>query len=329
MHKGDVLKVNYYSRLMHWYRWQEFKLPFFNDIARTAMWAKNFNDQRKTIKNTVVSDQELEDFFETQKIFFGFCTFRSGSTFLTDLLARELKNSQILHEPNINDYWSYPKVLKSENNADHYVQTYRKKDIYQRISKQNFSIYGEMNPFFVLHCQAVKKLLPSAFIFHLVRDGRDVVRSNYSREVLGRKDPMLKLIQPPKDDPFRKDWGNFNRFEKICWKWQYENKLLRETTLHSVQFEKMISDYRYFDEKINQPLAINIPLENWKLRSSMPKHATPKYTLPPWPKWTDRHKDSFEKICGDEMVRCGYSLNWETAAKKIPANSSNKILANS
>jgi len=207
MHKGNALHVSHYSKLMHWYRWQEFKLPFFNELARLTLGIKNYVDQINVNKQVQISNKKLDEFLRSQQMFFVLSTFRSGSTFLADLLSKEIHNSCIYHEPNINDYWNYPKVLSSVSHADNYVNAYRKKDIYQRIYKRDVDVYGEFNPFLVLHCQAIKESIPSALLFHLVRDGRHVVRSNYSREVLGKKDPMLKLISPPKDDLYYQQWN--------------------------------------------------------------------------------------------------------------------------
>lgn len=309
MHKGDVIDVKYYSRLMHWYRWQEFSLPFFNGVARTAMGIKNSLDQWNTRKKIRISEKNLDRFLGAQKIFFGFSTARSGSTFLTDLLAGELEDGLIVHEPNINDYWSYPQVLRAEKNAETYVRNYRKKEIFERIAPREYSIYGEFNPFFVLHCRAVSAMIPGAIIFHLVRDGRDVVRSIYSREILGHKDPMSKLIKPPEDDPYYEEWSSFNRFEKICWKWQYENTLLRDTIEHKVHFEQLIKNYDYFNTHINKRLGVNIPEQGWALRTTSPKHASPVYKLEHWTKWPAKYQKSFERICGAEMDKCGYNMD--------------------
>ncbi len=245
--KGKFLEVRPYTRLMNWYRWQTFRLPFFNTLARFAMLTKfQLDKYRINSKNNIdVSSAKLNP----EQLIFVLSTFRSGSTFLADFLSEELAFAQVAHESNVNDYWSYPKILRDEKFAEKYYREYRKSDLYQRLLPEK-KMYIEFSPFMVLHGKALRIVLPGIKILHLVRNGRDVVRSLMAREVLGPKDPMLRIIQPPEDDPYFSVWRAMSRFEKICWKWQYENKLLREHADHIVQFEGLITDYAYFKEKL-------------------------------------------------------------------------------
>lgn len=304
MHKGTTLSVKPHSRLMHWYRWQPYRLPLFNTTARMAM-SINFS-LGQFLTNGKLEDQKTKDFFQNKQVFFGLSTIRSGSTFLADLLESEITNGQIEHEPNVNDYWSYAKVLKSNQHADNYINTYRKKDMVKRCTKKETAIYGELNPFLVLHAAAIKKAIPTAKLFHLVRDGRDVVRSIMAREVLGNKDPMLKVITPPVDDPYFEQWFSMSRFERVCWKWQYENKVLRTAITQRIHFEKMITNYDYFKKELLDFLRIEISKKHWNAYSKQPKHASPQHSMLKWDNWAKTQKEQFEKICGAEMKANGY-----------------------
>jgi len=304
MHKGNTLSVKPHSRLMHWYRWQPYRLPFFNTTARMAMRVNFLLDQ--LLLHQTVAHQKVNDFFQDKQVFFGLSTIRSGSTFLADLLESEIKNGQVEHEPNVNDYWSYAKVLKSNQHAYDYINTYRKKDMVKRCRKKETAIYGELNPFLVLHAAALKKEIPEAKLFHLVRDGRDVVRSIMAREVLGNKDPMLKIITPPADDPYFEQWFSMTRFEKVCWKWQHENKILRTSISQRIHFEKMIIDYDYLKKELLDFLGIEISKEHWRAYIHQPKHASPQHSMLKWDHWSETEKKQFEKICGAEMKANGY-----------------------
>ena len=307
MHKGDTLQVNLHSRLMHWYRWQPYRLPLFNELARTAMQVKFTAEPLMLQWQWAKKQAKVDEFFAEKKIFFGLSTFRSGSTFLADLLANEVNNAQIEHEPNVNDYWSYAKILKGKKHAFQYVYQYRKQDIVQRSRYNDITIYGELNPFLVLHVNALKEEIPEAVLFHLVRDGRDVVRSLMAREVLGDKDPLAKIITPPADDLYYEKWHTMTRFEKVCWKWQHENKTLRATINHSIQFERLVKDYDYFKKEILNLLNIHITKEKWQYHINQPKHASPRHRIPHWSEWDKQLIHQFEEICGEEMEANGYS----------------------
>lgn len=66
-----------------------------------------------------------------------------------------------------------------------------------------------------------------------------------SRGSLGKIDPIGHLNKPASDDPYFCQWQSMTRFEKVCWLWQADNRYLRKNIGHSLQFEKLISDYGY------------------------------------------------------------------------------------
>lgn len=308
MHKGIVLPVRPWSQLMHWYRWQPVQIPFFNATARLAMQLKFKIEPfflRQQLGNVV---ETMEETLAQKQIFIGCSTIRSGSTFLADLMQNSLPNAKIEHEPNINDYWNYATVLQQPKAAFDYVELYRKQDILWRIEKAKTDIYGEWNPFFIMHMKAVKTLMPTAKLIHLVRDGRSVVRSIMAREVLGAKDPMTKIVRPPVSDKYHEEWETMTRFERVCWKWQSENKFLRETMdADPIKFELLITDYDYFKEKLLKTLNLSISKEQWETAKNQPKHASPQHKMPKWEEWTAAEKQIFTRICGEEMMALGYS----------------------
>ena len=307
MHKGNTLSVRPWSQLMHWYRWQPVQIPFFNAAARLAMRLKFKVEPFLLRQELGASIDSIDETLAQKQIFIGCSTIRSGSTFLADLMQNSLPNAKIEHEPNINDYWNYAAVLQQPEAAFDYIESYRKQDILWRINKANTNIYGEWNPFFIMHMKAAKALIPTAKLIHLVRDGRSVVRSIMAREVLGTKDPMTKIVRPSIDDEYHDEWDSMTRFEKVCWKWQSENKFLRETIdTAPIKFELLIKSYDYFKEQLLNPLEIEISQEQWQTAINQPKHASPKHRMPKWEHWKSSEKQIFKRICGEEMRNLGY-----------------------
>ncbi len=301
------VRIKPYTRLMNWYRWSNLYIPLLNPSARIVLKLKYYRDRAIVRQNCKLSDRELDDWFRSKKIFFGFAYPRSGTVFLANLLINEVRDALIEHEANIVDYWHYTLVIQSEDEALEYIRNFRKQEIFLR-ARNDVKIYGEINPTLRIHCRAIRQLIPNALLFHIVRDGRDVVRSIMARENLGVKDPLLKLTRPPQNDPYHKAWDKMSRFERVCWQWQFDNRFISKSIGHRVHFEKMKSDYHYFKEKINDFLDIDIPETAWYSYVNKPQNVSRHYTLPHWKKWNKKMLDDFDRICGEEMRELGYTI---------------------
>ncbi len=294
-----------YTRLMDRYRGDPFYSPVFNRLVRSGLRLKVLGDEFR-LKLVKRSDEEIDQWYSDHNVFFGFALYRSGTFFLSNFLNHILEDAQVEHEANVNDYWYYSRALQSEDAALRYVQEFRKADLVRFASAQNKTDYGEINPFLRRHCKALQLEIPNAKYFHLVRDGREVVRSIMSREILDVTDPLGHLTFPPKSDPYRSEWNGMSRFEKICWMWQADNRYIREATGHTMQFEKLRTDYDYFNEKLLGFLDLEIAEPTWSEYMSKKRNSTPRYTFPHWNKWDEKQRSDFERICGEEMTANGY-----------------------
>ena len=255
-----------------------------------------------------VREEEINDWFNNKNVFFILSIGRSGTKFLSSLLNKA-PNALVVHEPFIESI-PHQDVFNDPRKAEEYIQKFRKKEIYLRVRNYDIETYGEVNSFLRRHCQALKHGLPKATLIHLVRDGRAVVRSMYSRNTMLPNDYNTKRIRPREDDPWKDEWHKMSRFEKLCWYWAVENKYLRECIGKTVQFEKLVTDYDYFKKNLLKPLKLDIPEEMWKSEVNKPKNVTTTYKLPHWKEWDQKKKEAFERICGDEMKKCGYKLDW-------------------
>ncbi|MCF6175982.1 MAG: sulfotransferase [Victivallaceae bacterium] len=303
------VKYHYYTRVMNWYRNSSVYIPLFNEAVRAAMKLRYHRDQKKVAKYCHGQEAQISAWFEDKKLFFGFSSFRCGTVFLTNLFTTELADAHIEHEANVDDYWNYPIAMQSEADARSYIDNFRLNEIYCR-ANSNIKLYGEINPFLRLHCKVIKEALPQAKCFHIIRDGRDLVRSIMSREILSKKDPLDKLIIPPPGDPYRAKWPGMSRFEKVCWQWQYDNRYIRENIPHLIHFEQMRSDYSYFKEKVLDFLELEVSEATWSAYVTKPKNITPNYRCAKWTEWDSEQKRGFEEICGEEFCQYGYKLDW-------------------
>ncbi len=301
------VKLRPYSRLMHWYRWNDVYLPGFNQAARTALKMKQWKDDRDNKAFIADKQEAMASWFKDTPLFFGFSSPRSGTVFLTDLLTRTLEGGIVEHEANIVDYLEFTRAIQSEENAFRYIIDFRKADIFKRAEGQPTAFYGEVNPFLRMHCKAIAKAMPNAKLLHIVRDGKEVVRSVMCRDKLGKKDPMSDLIFPPANDPYAAEWGNMDRFEKVCWQWQFTNRYMRENIAHTVYFKRMRTDYDYFKTQVADHIEQIVPQEAWEDHVNRPKNQSVNYRFPHWKEWTDEQMATFERICGEEMKNYNFS----------------------
>lgn len=258
-----------------------------------------------------ITDSEIENWFNDKNIFFILAVGRSGTKFLTDLLNKAPR-ALVVHEP-FNETLPYQEAFRNPKSAYEYIKNFRKKEIYLRVHTIDIDTYGEVNSYLRRNCKALKKYLPKAKLLHLIRDGRDVVRSMYSRQTLKPNFYGTLMIYPGKDDPWREKWCQMTRFEKLCWYWMIENMYLRECIGKTVQFEKIVKDYKYFRDNVLKPLELRVSKEVWERERNKPKNVTRFYILPHWSKWNKKMKEIFERICGEEMRKNGYELNWNDA----------------
>ncbi len=261
----------------------------------------------KKIQYLLSNEKDFQEWASSKNIFFVLAIGRSGTKFLAELLATD-ESAYIVHEPVKEDFQAYQNAFYNNAKARDYIERFRKKEIYLRARGKQIDTYGEVNSVLRRHYNALNEAFPQANFIHLIRDGREVVRSMFSRKTMTSEDPNTRLIHPKKEDPWRKQWPTMTRFERLCWYWQVENHYLRNSIGYTVQFKKLISSYNYFKEKVLDILQLNIKEDVWRLAINTPKNTTKRYLISHWSDWDNKRKEAFEKICGTEMKENGYTL---------------------
>ena len=160
----------------------------------------------------------------------------------------------------------------------------------------------------VFNPTALQELIPELCIIHLVRDGRDVVRSVLNRRLNGAKTSLYHSLRPPVLDEYTARWEDLTLFERVCWGWQGENRYMREHTILRARLEDITSSYDLFRQQILEPLSLFVDEEVWDKVSKNPTNVTKKYTVNPWSEWTSVEREQFIRICGAEMRAYGYDL---------------------
>jgi hypothetical protein len=262
---------------------------------------------KQRIKSLFVKEKEAENWLSHRKIFFIIGFGRSGTSFLSNLL-NSAQDACVFHEPVLEDYIAHLFAHYNDTMANIYIKSFRRKEIFSRMKYISPNAYGEVNGMLRCHAGAIKEYFPDAKILHLVRDGRDVVRSHMSRATRTLKNPLSMWIVPARSDPWSSRWVEMDRFARICWSWQEENRRLRLNIGKTIHFEKIISSYEYFASEVLVPCGIHIEKSVWAAAVNKPRNTTSEFSMPKWDKWTPEQQKTFREICGDEMSACGYEF---------------------
>lgn len=252
-----------------------------------------------------VSDEQINEYYKNINPFYILGMGRSGTFFLSKLL-NEYKNACVYHEPLHSDFKAIVDALKSEKKANQYINSFRKKYLYLKLKNKDINTYGEVNSNLRYHAKILKNNIPNVKILHLVRDGRDVVRSIMERNHYTEDGIGHHSLSPSKDDYYFDEWKNMSRFEKVCWLWKDANEVVEPFSDEMIKFERLINDYDYFNKKIELKLNINIGYDLWNNEVNSPKNITKKREFPHWDNWNKNQLEDFNEICGELMNKYGY-----------------------
>jgi hypothetical protein len=262
---------------------------------------------QQRISTVGVKQSEIDEWIQKWKTFFVTGVGRSGTVFLADLLNKS-QNAHVFHEPVLEDFFANVPAQYNPDFSLRYIQNFRVKEIYARMKEETPAIYGEVNGAIRAHVDALRMTFPGSPILHLVRNGRDVVRSHMSRRTMTLKNPLSLMYHPVDADPWKPYWHKMDRFARICWYWQEVNKKLRRKIKKTVQFEKILSSFEYLQSEVLESCGLQLEKSFWEQSLTKPKNSTGEFSMPKWEEWTVEQKKTFCDICEEEMIACGYKI---------------------
>lgn len=243
-----------------------------------------------------------------RRVFLVVSTGRTGTQWLADLLDR-VPGGRVEHEPIPVEMWAHREAMENPEAADAYVHGFRLKEIYLRGRRADPAWYGEVNSALRRHVDAFRDAVPGLRLVHLVRDGRDVVRSLVSRHTWAGAHPVYGGFRPPPVDEVARSWEDRSSFERACWIWRWENAHMRERIDHLARLEDITTSYDAFHGQILAPLQLELEEAVWREARDTVKNRTREHELGAWDDWSAERKATFRRICADEMARYGYDAS--------------------
>jgi Sulfotransferase family len=252
-----------------------------------------------------VPERKVRELLDSRRTFFFLSTGRTGTRWLSGLLNRD-PDALVVHEPVPVETLEHKRAFDDPQEARRYIRDFRLREIYLRTHRERVSRYGEVNGCLRRHAVALQEFLPQATLIHIVRDGRDLVRSLVARETYAGSHPVYHDFRPPPDDAVAARWDDLSLFERSCYGWNVENAYLRRHVPLRVRFEDMLSSYDLFNRGVLEPTGLRVSEADWADSAQRPENATAAHTLPEWSSWSEDETRTFWDLCGEEMRHYGY-----------------------
>ncbi|MEW6108123.1 MAG: sulfotransferase [Nitrospirota bacterium] len=222
---------------------------------------------------------------------------RSG----TDTAARLLGG---YHEFRVN-YILDKYFLKADPHSDPF-DNFKKRiavilDLHQGIDGNSFIDSSNLYIYFI---DAIYKLYPSAKIILTVRNGKDFVRSAYSRRWHERK--QFGMV-PLRNDPYFKRWESMIPLQKNAWIWDYRNRKAIEGLISVPEKNKLMLKIEEIENRETLDRLESFSGKEIKRDYARRRYnANPAFDFPVKEDWSDAMKAEFDEIAGEMMKYFGY-----------------------
>nr|WP_293078162.1 sulfotransferase [Okeania sp. SIO3B5] len=163
------------------------------------------------------------------------------------------------------------------------------------VKRRKAKIYIESNNRLFSFLKPLREVFPDAKIVHIVRDGRDYVRSGMSGKWYEKDDKTTLRLRADMfhDDPYANKWQQMSSFEKIAWLWQKKDGFIYQNDGRSGLFK--ISNFIGFSEE--KTLSCLEKIGDYKPHNTR----TSKHKIPKYPHWDEAMKSSFNEIASEQQ----------------------------
>lgn len=251
-------------------------------------------------------------------------TGRTGTHFLADLFNRHSGSVAAYHEPKPSfKRRGYELVARDSTLWERlYFSAFRRWRFY-RSGKRD---YVEANNNVFSAIPLIRRCFPGAVVVHIVRDGREVVRSyvNAKKRYAHQTETNLSPEHFP-GDPYMELWPRMNALQRTAWFWVRVNEVIeRSQPDHTVLFEDFfLPPYRAFFNLMEVVPELNLSAEAVDKAFRTPAHSSRHGLIPDHTTWPASWRQQFLAIAGDKMKQYGYPVeDWASQTDFISPLSS-------
>ena len=261
------------------------------------------------------------------KVIFIVSTGRTGTHFLARFFRSLSPAIDSRHEPDPDFLKLGVKYARGKVSLEDAAGVIRARRLWiaDSIRKNNKNIYIESNNRYFSLIPILWGNFPQAKIIHIVRDGRDVVRSTMNRDfytpgdgIYFRKKMRLQATDFS-DDPYCNKWGSMTQFQKCCWHWVKKDGFIYQaikgdSRAVTVKFRDIFnkeSNYQGLWEIVNF-MDIGINREDFRKQCSLAMdkkiNVSKREDFPHWRQWSGEQREQFMSIAGEYMELYGYDM---------------------
>jgi hypothetical protein len=266
------------------------------------------------------------------KVAFIVSTGRTGTRKLASFFSVACDRVDARHEPYPDMFDMGVELVRSKLSPEGAAKRFRRGREYVcgQVHSSGCDWYIESNRNLVPLLPILRRSFENCKIVHVVRDGRDFVRSAFSKTVpsatrrgakalvLSEEDPRDRLQAPDfPGDPYAERWTRMSRFERLCWLWVKLNTLIRDAIRDdpratTVKFEELfraeVAHKGLWDviEFLGLQGRMLIPQKQVHELMAVKENLTEKYLIPAWTEWSPEQTRQFREIAGEAMAAFGY-----------------------
>jgi hypothetical protein len=249
--------------------------------------------------------------------FFIVSTGRTGTKFLANFY-NNFDRVFTVHEPYPDFRSISPKYIVNE--IPHSVAVkkfdYGRRLIAKKVKQNNCNKYIESNSRLSYLIPVIRDVIDDPKFIHIVRDGRNYLRSAMSRPygpLFSKNDKNLKITAKDfPEDPFYREWDNMDVFEKISWYWVKKDSLiikeLKENDSITIKYEDIFKKNFEGIIRLSKFIGVNIDktIELMKKKKSYRINKSDEYKIPHWTRWSEDKISTFNKIAYNHMKKYDY-----------------------
>jgi hypothetical protein len=259
-------------------------------------------------------------------------TGRTGTRKLASFFSAACDRVDARHEPFPDMFDTGVSLVRSRLSREEAAKRFQRGRAYVcgQVHSSGCDWYIESNNNLVPLLPILRRSFKNCKIVHVVRDGRDFVRSAFSKTVpsatrrgskalvLSEEDPRSRLQAPDfPDDPYAEKWARMSRFERLCWLWVKLNALICDAIRDDPRATTVTFEELFRPEAAHKGLWRVIEFLGLQERMLIPQRRVPelmavkenptqKYLIPAWTEWSPEQTRQFREIAGEAMAAFGY-----------------------